>query len=516
MTSRPSIPFLSTALALWLSATAGAQGAGGGRPAPAPRPADTAATPPVTAAPAQAPARSYAILIGTVWDSVHAAPLAGASIFLEGSTRVGLTSERGGFMLDSIPAGAYRVRVEHLVLDSLGVQMVTDTIRLVDGDRQTLELAIPSPETMVAVSCPANRRTLGPSAIIGRLLDADTDEPVAGARVSFAWAELSLTAGLRRVPRLRDARTGPDGVFRVCGLPNDVEGTLQAERGGVLTSEVPLALQGQPLLVQGLRIGNANTVARGEADTSRSRPAQAGARFSAPTLQRGQAVLTGRVVAANGQPVAGARVDVEGTAGIAQTNTNGEFRITDLPSGTQSVVARQLGYMPVTKAVELSTRAPASVVITMSTPAQVLEPVVVEAQQEAGLDQVGFNDRKRGGTGYFVTGDEVMKRGPNMLTDVFRTIPSLRVVPDGMYSYKVESARGNMLSPGCVRYFIDGSPFQAVYPGDIDRMLPPYEIGGIEVYQGSGTPFQFQIAGSSSCTVIVIWSKYRLSQGRKR
>lgn len=511
MTRRPTIALLFSALVLLPSATASAQGGAGGRSGPPPRPADTSATD----APAAPAGRAYAILLGTVWDSVHAAPLAGASVFVEGSLRVGMTSERGGFMIDSIPAGAYRVRIEHLVLDSLGVQMVTDTVHLADGDRHTLELAIPSPETLVAISCPANRRTLGPSAIIGRLLDADTDEPVGGARVSFAWAELSLTAGLRRVPRLRDARSGPDGVFRVCGLPNDVEGTLQAEKAGVLTSEVPIAVQGQSLVVQGLRIGNANTVARAQADTSRSRPAQAGARFSAPTLQSGQAVLTGRVVAANGQPVAGARVDVEGTAGIAQTNANGEFRITDLPSGTQSVVARQLGYMPVTKAVELSTRAPATVVITMSTPAQVLEPVVVEAQQEQGLDRVGFSDRKRGGTGYFVTGEEVMKRGPTMLSDVFRTIPSLRVVPDGMYNYKVESARGNMLSPGCVRYFIDGSPFNAVFPGDIDRMLPPYEIGAIEVYDGSGAPFQFQIAGSSSCTVIVIWSKFALTRGRK-
>lgn len=512
MIRRPASSLLFTIPVLIAAATADAQGGGGGGQVPQPRPTDSTSA----QAPASPAQRGLALVIGAVWDSVHAAPLAGASVFVEGSARVGLTNERGAFMVDSIPAGAYRVRIEHLVLDSLGVQMVTDTIHLAEGDRQTLELAIPSPETMVAVSCPANRRTLGPSAIIGRLLDADSDEPVDGARVSFAWAELSLTAGLRRVPRLRDARTGPDGVFRVCGLPNDVEGTLQAEKAGVLTSEVPLALQGQSLVVQGLRIGNANTVARGEADTSRARPAQAGARFSAPTLQSGQAVLTGRVVAANGQPVVGARVDVEGTAGIAQTNANGEFRITELPSGTQSVVARQLGYMPVTKPVELSTRAPANVVITMSTPAQVLEAVTVEARQDEGLDVVGFTDRKRGATGYFVTGEEVMKRGPNMLTDVFRTIPSLRVVPDGMYNYRVESARGNMLSAGCVRYFVDGSPFQAVYPGDIDRIVPPYEVAGIEVYDGSGAPVQFQIAGSSSCTVIVIWSKYRVSQGKKR
>src|SRR4029079_13691355 len=153
-----------------------------------------------------------------------------------------------------------------------------------------VDLAIPSVQTLVTVSCPAARRALGPSAIIGRLLDADTDAPVPGVRVSFAWSEISIASGLRPVPRLRDAMTGPDGVFRVCGLPNQVEGTLQADRNGVMTSEGTVKLEGQPRVIQGLRLGNAQTVTRGVVDTAAqaARDPSQGPRFSPITIQKGQ------------------------------------------------------------------------------------------------------------------------------------------------------------------------------------------------------------------------------------
>jgi hypothetical protein len=202
------------------------------------------------------------------------------------------------------------------------------------------------------------------------------------------------------------------------------------------------------------------------------------------------------------------------------TNAAGEFSLSELPSGTQSVVARQMGFAPVSQAVELSTRAPATTVITMSRTVTMLETVVVEAKSEleAGLDNVGFTSRKRGLSGTFMDAEEVMRRGPNMLTDVFRTVPSLRVVPVGLYDYEVQSARGHMLGGSCVKYWLDGTPYEAIFPGDVDRMIPPYNIGAVEVYNGSTVPIEFTNANTNNCAVIVIWSKYALSRpgNRKR
>lgn len=483
------------------------------RRAPPPVTSDTTADSTKVAA---EPATRPASLFGFVFDSVHMAPLAGATVNLVGTERTTLTTDKGVFKLDSLAAGTYRVRVDHVLLDSIGVQMVTQEFALADGQSETIQLAIPSAGTLVEVSCPAARRALGPSALIGRLLDADSQEPVKGARVSIAWEEISLNANLRRVPRVRDALSADDGVFRICGLPSNLEGTLQAQLGKALTSEVRVRFEGAPLVVQGLKIGFDNTVAvGGDSAVRRQQEAAVGKSFSAATMMRGQASLTGRVTNAAGGPVIGARVDVVGTPGATLTGAGGEFRLDSLPSGTQTVVVRQLGFAPVEQAVELSTRDVARTAVVLSKQATVLATVDVTASADAGLDKVGFSQRKRSGFGHFITGDEVVKRAPNQLTDVFRTIPGLTVVPSGT-DYVIQSSRN--ATGGCVKFWLDGSPFEAVFPGDVDRLIPPWEVAAIEVYNGSSAPVQFQAAGNSSCASVVIWSKTRVNAptGRPR
>ena len=462
---------------------------------------------------------AFGSLLGTVYDSVHNTPLVGATVFVLGTSRIGSTNERGLFNIDSLRPGMHRVHIAHELLDSLGITMVTDSFPVAGGERKVLEMAIPSSESMVGLSCSAATRRLGPSAIIGRLLDADTDQPVAGGRVSFAWSELSLAAGLKRVPKVLGATANRDGLFRICGVPGEVEGTLQAEKSGITTAEIKVTFIGQPLVIQGLRIGNASTVAKAQIDSTQgSTPGRSvgDQRFSAMNYQKGQAVLRGKVVNANGTPIANARVEVEGTRSRTLTNAEGAFSLTELPSGTQSVVAYQIGFSPVSQAVDLSAREAASTTITMSKPVQMLDPIVVTAESDAGLDNIGFTTRKRAMSGTFMDAKEIMARGPNMLTDVFRTVPSLRVVPVSPYDYAVESSRGNMMGGNCVKYWIDGGQYEAVFPGDIDRMIPPYEIAAIEVYNGSTVPMEFTSANSGNCAVIVIWSKYKASQPRRR
>lgn len=461
------------------------------------------------------PSMPMGSIFGTVYDSVHQAALTDAMVTVEGTSKFSMTSDRGAFRVDSIPPGKYVLRVSHDLLDSLGMVLYTDSLPVTDGDVTPVAIAVPAGQTLVAASCTAARRALGPSAVIGRLLEAESDRPVAGARVSVAWSELSIQDRLRRVPRVREDRSGADGVFRICGLPSEMTGTVQAIHNGVSTSEVKITIEGQPLVIQGLRIGSAETVvaATDSAAQARAREqAQAGGqRFSAATMRKGQASLSGRVTNGAGQPIVGARVDVLGTPGATLTRENGEFNLSELPSGTQTVVVRQIGFAPVEQAVELSTRAPARVTIALTRAAQVLAPVEVTANADAGLDKVGFTQRKRSSGGYFITAEEIEKRAPNLLTDVFRTIPSLRVVPSGT-DYVIESARNP--TNGCVKYYVDGAPWEAIFAGDVDRLLPTWEIAGIEVYNGASTPVQFQAPGSSSCAAIVIWSKTRAGSKR--
>ena len=487
------------------------------RPAAQPAPkTDSAAAKDTAQAKAVVPSLPMGSVFGTVYDSVHQGALVGAMVSVEGTPLFAITTDKGAFRVDSIPPGQYVLRVTHELLDSLGMVLLTDTVPVTDVGVTPVSVAIPASETLVAASCPAARRTLGPSAVIGRVLEAEADKPVAGARVSVAWSEISIVDRLRRVPRVREDRSGADGVFRICGLPSEMTGTVQAIHNGVTTSEVKVTFEGQPLVIQGLRIGSAETVVAATDSAAQARAREqaqaAGQRFSAATMRKGQASLTGRVTNGAGAPIVGARVDVLGTPGATLTRENGEFSLAELPSGTQTVVVRQIGFAPVEQAVELSTRAPARVTIALTRAAQVLAPVAVTASADAGLDKVGFTQRRRGAGGYFVTAEDIEKRAPNLLTDVFRTIPSLRVVPSGN-DYVIQSARNPTNS--CVKYYVDGAPWEAIFAGDVDRLLPTWEIAAIEVYNGSNTPMQFQSPGASGCASIVIWSKTRTGGNRR-
>ena len=454
---------------------------------------------------------AMASVAGSVIDSIHGGvPLPGAVVRINETNLQGTTDANGQFKIDSIPPGEHSLSLVHPLLDTLGVAINTRAVPFQAGQTLAVELAIPSAQTVLEMSCPAAWRRRGPSALVGKVLDADTDTPLVGAKVSLTWVELSLTT-LRKEPRVRTQPVGPDGTYRICGLPGGVDGTVQAEYNGRKTAEVRVVMdEANPLGFQSLRIGT-TVVEVPTADTTKG---AAGAVAAGDTARRlkGPARLTGKVVNAAGAPVANARVDVSGTGNATLSREDGSFGFADLPSGTQALVVRQLGFEPVEVAVELSGRAPKQVTVTMSKPARVLDPVAVVAEKSKdGLDQVGFAQRKKNGFGYFMGPDEIQQRQATRMTDLFRTVPSLRIVPSGM-DYVVESARD--AQGGCVNYVVDGAPYKSLFAGDVDRLMPPNDVAAIEVYSGSSTPAEFQTPGNSSCTTIVMWSRFKVKKDR--
>jgi hypothetical protein len=63
---------------------------------------------------------------------------------------------------------------------------------------------------------------------------------------------------------------------------------------------------------------------------------------------------------------------------------------------------------------------------------------------------------------------------------------------------------------GCVNFYVDGSPYQEMTPGDIDDYVRPDEVVAVEVYHGTETPPQFTPPGASGCATIVIWTQARV------
>ncbi len=446
-------------------------------------------------------------LQGVVLDSVHAEPLIHALISLEGSARMTFSDSLGRFVVDSIQPGSYRVYVEHPMLDTLGIQLVTPPMNISANMVTQTVIAVPSAEYLVSLFCPAARRALGPGALVGRVREPDSDSAAVGARVSFVWYDPDppgLPANLRvtkKPPRVREATVEADGTYRLCGLPEKYEGKLQAQRkDGGETAEVTVTQELGVLALRSMSVAARPRIAAG--DTG-----------AAAQLPRGSARVSGTVVNRNGAPVANARVGLMGSSAATMTKANGEFVLDSLPAGTQALVVRQIGYSPTEVPVELSSRRPARVTVKLGVLVPQLSPVEVVSRREEGLQKVGFLDRKRTSAGgYFITPEQLEQRKAIKFSDVLRTTPGIRVTESNGQAMisSTRSAQGN----GCVTVYVDGAPWQQLDPGDLDTFVQPNEVAAVEVYNGASIPPQFTTPGQS-CAAVVVWTKTRVDARRR-
>jgi hypothetical protein len=457
--------------------------------------------------PASAPGAGIATLRGVVTDSLHETLLRGALVRVDNGIRESITDSVGHYRIDSVPTGMHRLVVIHPLLDTLGISLVTPPLTLAAGEEREIDLAVPSGETLVSLLCPAARRALGPAALVGFVRDADTEAPAQGAKVSLLWYE-SDPLGFKKTPRVREQQIGPDGRYRICGLPPAMTGKLQVFRSGVQTGEVPVELGGtsgasQWLAMRSMSISSTSQVVA-------SAPNDTGAKTR---VIRGRSRVTGRVLNKYGQPIVGARVELQNTGSATKTRTNGDFTLDSLPSGTQTLEVRQLGFAPTEVAVELSAANPQSVTVKMGDYVPVLNEMRVTAQREHGLSDVGFSDRKRSGMGYYLDSDQLKTRQTTQFSDMLRTVPGIRVQPSGDGSTNVITSSRDPTG-GCVTFYVDGAPWQQMTPGDLDTYVRPDEVAALEVYNGATTPAQFQQAGMSGCTTVVIWTERRISRKR--
>ena len=470
-----------------------------------PAPTKPAATP----APATPTVPTTGFLQGVAMDSLHGEPLVGALISVEGTARLAITDSLGRFLIDSIEPGSRRVLVDHPMLDTLGISLVTPAMSI--GANQLTQAVIPVPtaEFLVNLFCPAARRALGPGALVGRVREPDSDSAAVGARVSLVWYDPDppgLPANLRvtkKPPRVREATVGADGTYRLCGLPDTYEGKLQAQRkDGGATAEVTVTQEGGLLALRSMSVAALPVVA--VKDSSGATVVQ---------QPRGTARVFGKVVNRNGAPVAGARVGLMGTSAATLTRANGDFVLDSLPAGTQALVVRQIGYRPTELAVDLSSRTPARVTVQLGMFVPELTPVEVVSRRDEGLQKVGFLDRKRTtASGYFMGPEQLEKRNAMKFTDILRSTPGIRVSEQNGQA-TVTSTRSAQ-SNGCVTMYVDGAQWQQLEPGDLDSFVQPNEVAAIEVYSGASVPPQFSQAGGS-CAAVVVWTKTRV-QSRRR
>ncbi|MES3034202.1 MAG: carboxypeptidase-like regulatory domain-containing protein [Gemmatimonadota bacterium] len=476
---------------------------------------------------------AQAIVSGFVRDSLSGRPLAGATIQLVSSVtpwaagRTVTSDSIGRYRIDSVAPGTYALGFQHPRLDTLGMDAVSRTLDVPPRIRVLrADLALPSGQTFVLSLCGASRDSAG--AVIGRVFDAASNAPVSDGIVTVRWAQVQLgSGGVGRTMMQTTARFGADGRFVACNVPTGAPVLVSARAGSGdaassrgTSSEIELTFDARsPLVHRNLLIAtrgetsasgasaSAASVTARDSTVAGSTPAvappAAPIASGAPQVRRvertGTARLDGRVTAADGSPVSGARVHVVDTDRTATTDTLGAFRITGLPAGTRAVEVTAIGFAPLRTSADLRPDRDARLAVSVGPRIATLAAVDVVAP----TDRSGFLKRRAAGNGYFLDGNTIEQRGALNVAQALVTAPTLRGngFDRSNPTRPLISGRGNCRPTA----YMDGQRMQDGLTG-IDDILTVRRVGGIEVY-GNPSEAPAQYRGNGACAVILVWTR---------
>jgi hypothetical protein len=452
----------------------------------------------VAAAPAVRAQRGTSRLEGEIVDSIAAKPIVGALVFV---TRVApeppqyliaTTDARGRFRFDTLEAGRYEVSFSSPFLESIGLTLPPRQITLAAGERARVDLASPSSATLRAAACLGLRLPAGRGAVIGRVTDAETEQPLAGAVVAVNWTDLSVDRAsleARMEPRGGNVTADSLGQYRLCGVPTENALLVQVQHdgrvGSALRTSVPEAAG-----IVALDLSLSRAAARAIVDPAAEDTA-------AVTPLSGTASLTGVVRGMDGEPIADALVRVVDAAGGVRTDSAGRFSLANLPAGTQMLEVRRIGYLLGQRPVELRGGRSVAQAVELARIVS-LDSIRVVARRTRYRE---FESRARHGrgSGIFLSEDEIEKRNVVETSDLLRAVPGFMVIGTGLDA-QVKSTRGTRsillrCEPNIV---IDGMQHQEI------NLVRPSDIGAIEAYGGpAGAPVQYD----SACGVILIWTR---------
>jgi hypothetical protein len=418
---------------------------------------------------------------GIVVDSVRGRPLARAEVVIAGTSRHATTDSLGQFRFDSLAAGTYRLAFFHPLLDSMSLAVAPRVLDLPLAEGKAVLLAIPSAATIVSSICMTDPRTSS-SLLMGRVLDPETAGPVEGAAVFVTWTDFAVSrTGIKRTPQIVQGGTDGDGVYRVCGLPAEVDAVVYAIREGSQTSRVPVASTRRDIVIRNLALED-------------------------PSTARGRASIAGTVKTAKGTPVAGASIGVHGTTRTATSDSAGTFSLSGLPLGTRNVVVRRLGFVPASIAVDLTSDVVHRVDARLEEYVLVMDPMYVIAQRDRALARLGFTERRKRGLGDFRTRADFERSNPVLLSDIVGTMRGVRV--DHVNGQRVLRATG--AGSECVHLVIDGVHWNAESVADLDDSVLPQHVAAVEVYGGASVPTEFEHGWARGCLTIVVWTRTRV------
>jgi hypothetical protein len=417
---------------------------------------------------------------GTVYDSVARRPVAMATVQVAsavnpgGTTYSATTDERGRFVILDLQPGRYIVGFHHIALDSLAVNSPVRSFDVEPDKRARIDLAVPSPATLMRAFCGADGQADSTGVVIGQLRDARTRLVLDSGHVQAAWHDIVLdSTGLRQEPAGLRSSVTREGWFVLCGVPGDGDVILRGWHGmdstGFVLASVPTAeVRRRDLYV------------------------------------RGVANVAGVVVSDRRQPLANARIGVVGMKRSVSSDSAGAFYLGALPAGSQTLEVRALGYAPEHRLLHLRGDGDTTLAVTLTSMKKVLDTIQVVARRLYDRDLNGFQRRMRLGSGHHLDEEYIRRRRAFDVFQLLWSVPALRVVQTG-FNKTVVIQRG---ASSCVpALYLNGMRMPNDLLGDLDLLARPDEVVALEVYRGLETPPEF--LSFDGCGAIVVWTRSR-------
>lgn len=448
---------------------------------------------------------AQAVVAGTVYDSlVTRAALADAQVTIIELGRMAPSDKRGRFRFDSVPAGTWTLTFLHPLLDSLDMSAPEVKVLVPPAGTLSAPLATPSPATIYATLCRGvvEAKT---GVIFGRVRSAADGKPVAGVRVFGSWLDMLLAGGrVRRDWRELGVLSGARGQFFLCGIPHDVAVDIRAARGMLAAGPVQVQI-GETLIahldftVPALDVG------------ARLLPGDSGRSLLADSAAApGSAILTGVVKNPDGSPVPDALVGVLGFTLSARTSTTGQFAIARVPAGTRTLQLRALGLAPRNMVIDLPEDGRLEILVAMDKRPQTLATIAVQGdrdRRDVPHTSTGFDARQRAGLGRYITGDDIRARGAASVIDVLAMSPGVSREWSAAGPTVTIRGSGGRCIPSIFLDNISLSTGERGSIGDLDGVVRPEAIQGVEVYAGAFIPPQFDRSSTTGCGTIVIWTR---------
>ena len=380
-------------------------------------------------------------IVGTVFDSTAAAPLAGARVRLSGTARVGVTDVMGRFHISDVPGGTYALEFWHPRLDSLPLAALPLVDIVTGGEAEvSAHLAIPPLSRILVAACPpeaaehaiSRRRPDESSVLVGSVYDPLTQQPVADATVAVTWTESGLEAGtaaaasgrhvVTTLPFSASTRTTETGRFWLCHLPRGVplHASVALPNGGKQQARFRLDEDVQTLSIG---TGSAMPESRNAADSMQGAADASVAILNIATKSSAThtSALSGRVFnRATGEPIPDAVVGVGDER--QTTDEGGAFRFRSLSPGRIRVEIQHIAYGVATVDVGIESGVEATVVIRIAHQGIVLDPLAVSTRAERDR-QWRYSTTRRD----FLDSEQLTEarlRGQT-LVDVLRRFPGL-------------------------------------------------------------------------------------------